>query len=315
MSEVPIARLEQFEAKPEHEGERLDRFLADVLGEASRTQIQRLIKSGLVTVGEKMVAKPALRLTAGDVVTVQLPKTQPQALIAESIPLSILYEDDDLVAVDKPAGMVVHPARGHKSGTLVNAALARWPQVIDLLGEERPGIVHRLDKDTSGVIVLAKTHPALLSLQEQFKARTVSKQYVALVEGIPHNSKGIINAPIGRDSRQRKRMAVISNGRPSLTNYCVAEMFEGNALLDVYPETGRTHQIRVHLAWIGHPVVGDKVYGRRKQQIKLKRHFLHAANLKVQSPSGDNELTFSAPLPMELTEVLNLLRRQSGHDD
>jgi 23S rRNA pseudouridine1911/1915/1917 synthase len=252
---------------------------------------------------------------AGDSITVNIPETQPQTLAAEPIPLAVLYEDDDFVAIDKPAGMVVHPSHGHESGTLVNAALAHWPQVANLLGEERPGIVHRLDKDTSGIIIMAKTRPALLALQAQFKARTVKKQYIALVEGIPDNREGVIDAAIGRDPRRRKRMAVVRGGRSSLTRYHVAEVFEDHALLDVYPLTGRTHQIRVHMAWIGHPVVGDSIYGRRRQPIKLDRHFLHAASLTICSPSSSSEITFSSPLPDELTGVLNELRRRSGHND
>ncbi len=315
MPDSPIARVERIEVSPEQEGERLDRFLTSALPEASRTEVQRLIKAGLVAVDDEKAQKPALRLMAGDIVTVQLPEIQPQPLAAEPIPLSILYEDDELVAIDKPAGMVVHPAHGHTTGTLVNAALSHWPQVANLLGEERPGIIHRLDKDTSGVIILAKTRPALLDLQAQFKARTVSKQYIALVEGIPDNPEGGIDAPIGRDPRQRKRMAVTREGRPSSTRYHVVEIYEENALLEVYPLTGRTHQIRVHLAWIGHPVVGDAVYGRRKQSIKLARHFLHAGKLTVHSPSGGHELTFSAPLPEELAQVLAQLRRGSGDHD
>jgi 23S rRNA pseudouridine1911/1915/1917 synthase len=315
MPDLPIARVERFEVPSEQEGERLDRFLAHVLEKASRTEVQRLIKSGLVAIDGETVRKPALRLAAGDMIVIQLPDTQPQPLAAEQIPLSILYEDDDLVAIDKPAGMVVHPAHGHATGTLVNAALAYWPQVADLLGEERPGIIHRLDKDTSGVILLAKTRPALLALQAQFKARTVSKQYIALVEGIPDNPDGVIDAPIGRDPHQRKRMAVVRQGRPSSTRYHVVETFGDTSLLEVTPLTGRTHQIRVHMAWIRHPIVGDTVYGRRKPSIPIERHFLHAAKLTVHSPTGGHELTFSAPLPDALAQVLDQLRRRSGHDD
>jgi len=302
------ARVMCFEVSPEDEGERLDCFLARTLEGASRTEVQRLIKSGLVTIAGEIAQKPALRLVAGSLVAARLPEVTPQPLAAETIPLTILYEDDDLVAIDKPAGMVVHPAQGHVTGTLVNAALAYWPQVINLLGEGRPGIVHRLDKATSGVIILAKTRPALLALQAQFKARTVTKQYIALVEGIPGNPDGLIEAPIGRDPRERKRMGIVRDGRPSATRYHVTETFEDNALLDVHPLTGRTHQIRVHLAWIGHPVVGDAVYGRQKQRIALERHFLHAASLTVRSPSGAGDLTFTAPLPEELVGVLAQLR-------
>lgn len=310
MTNLPIARVERFEVDPRNDGERLDRYLARSLETLSRSEVQRLVKAGLVAVEGVPILKSAHRLTGGDFVTVQIPKPQPQALIAESIPLTVLYEDDDLVAIDKPAGMVVHPAHSHETGTLINAALARWPQIANLVGEGRPGIVHRLDKDTSGVIVLAKTPSAFRALQDQFKHRIVRKHYVALAAGIPDNPDGVIDAPLGRDPRQRKRMAVVRRGRPALTRYHVAEKFRDYALLDVYPLTGRTHQIRVHLAWMGYPVVGDKVYGHRKQRFDLPRHFLHAAQLTLRSPSGGHELVFSAPLPEDLTQVLEILRQR-----
>jgi 23S rRNA pseudouridine1911/1915/1917 synthase len=292
------------------EGQRIDQFLADSIDSLSRTEVQRLIKSGEVQVGGASI-KSSYRLEEGDVITIHLPIPVEKSVQAEAIPLEIIYEDADLVAINKPAGMVVHPAHGNETGTLVNAALSHWPEMRRVTGEERAGIVHRLDKDTSGVIVLAKTNEALKSLQAQFKARTTSKRYVALVEGIPASSTGIIEASIGRDPRQRKRMAVIKKGRPSVTRYTVIETFQNHALLDVDLLTGRTHQIRVHLTWLGHPVAGDRVYGHRKPSIPLKdRVFLHAAQLQVDSPSTGQRLTFDAPLPDELSHILDELRKK-----
>lgn len=293
------------------DGQRIDQYLAEAIPTLSRTEVQRLVKAGDVLVNGASI-KPSYRLTAGEVITVNLPAPVDRSVYAEAIPLDIIYEDADLVAINKAAGMVVHPAHGNESGTLVNAALSHWPEMRRVTGEERAGVVHRLDKDTSGVIVLAKTNDALKSLQAQFKARTTSKRYLALVEGIPASSTGIIEAPIGRDPRQRKRMAVTKKrGRPSKTRYTVIETFPNNALLDVDLHTGRTHQIRVHMTWLGHPVVGDRIYGHRKQAIPLKdRIFLHAAELQVDSPSTGERLTFTAPLPDQLNRVLDDLRKQ-----
>jgi 23S rRNA pseudouridine1911/1915/1917 synthase len=298
-------------AADDAEGERLDRFLTAAIPGLSRSEIQRLIKEKAVLVNAHP-AKPAYRLAAGDAITVAVPPPEAQEVLPEDIPLDVLYEDADLVAVNKPAGMVVHPAFGNRSGTLVNAALARWPQMREVGGEERAGIVHRLDKETSGVIVLAKTPDALAALQAQFKARTIYKRYLALVEGVPASSEGIVEAPIGRDPKQRKRMAVVRDGRPATTRYDVLEDLTTHALLKLEPQTGRTHQIRVHLAWLGHPVVGDRVYGYRRQRIKMKRLFLHAAELHVDSPSAGGRLRFDAPLPVGLEDILTKLRRAQG---
>jgi 23S rRNA pseudouridine1911/1915/1917 synthase len=297
-----------FELTAVQGGERLDRFVAAALPQLSRAAVQRLIKAGHIQVNDQP-AKASLRLEVGDRVHVTLPPAEPTDIQPEAIPLAVLYEDADLAAVDKPAGMVVHPAHGHTGGTLVNAALARWPEMAAVGGPERAGIVHRLDKDTSGVIVLAKTPAALEALQAQFKARTIYKRYLALVEGTPATPTGLIDAPIGRDQRQRKRMAVRHDGRPAVTRYTLLEDFDSHSLLAVEPQTGRTHQIRIHLAWLGHPVVGDLVYGFRKQRIKMKRFFLHAAELELDSPSTGERLKFEAPLPAGLQNVLDKLRQ------
>jgi len=289
-------------------GQRLDQFVTAVLADLSRTEVQRLIKNQQIVVNGQP-AKSSYRVEVGDQIAVNIPPRQSPSLEAETIPLDVIYEDADLAAIHKPSGMVVHPATGNETGTLVNAALARWPDMRRVTGEERAGVVHRLDKDTSGVIVLAKTSAALKSLQEQFKARTVYKKYLALAEGSPASPIGIIDAPIGRDPRQRKRMAVIRNGRASITHYKVVETFEECVLLELEPATGRTHQIRVHLAWLGHPVVSDSVYGHRKQVIKSPRLFLHAAELEVDSPTTGERLRFAALLPSQLEEVLARLRK------
>ncbi len=292
-------------------GQRLDQYVTAALSQLSRTEVQRLIKAGFVLVNGKP-GKPSFRLVEGDIVTATLPVPETRAIVPETVPLDILYEDDDLVAINKPAGMVVHPSVGNWSGTLVNAALARWPEMRRVTGEERAGVVHRLDKDTSGVLVLAKTSTALRSLQAQFQARTVYKRYIALVEGVPDSRSGIIDAPIGRDPRQRKQMAVVRSGREAVTRYDVVEDFGSYALLSIEPMTGRTHQIRVHLAWLGHPVVGDRVYGTRRQRTRLKRLLLHATELHVDSPSAGMRLRFEAPMPDSLQDILTKLRRNPG---
>lgn len=295
------------------DGLRLDQFVASAVSSLSRTEVQRLIKAGEILVDGKP-QKSSYRLTAGEAITVHLPVPQDRTVLAEDIPLDVLYEDFDLVAINKPAGMVVHPAHGSESGTLVNAALARWPEMRRVTGEERAGVVHRLDKDTSGVIVMAKSSAALKALQAQFKARTTKKRYLALVEGVPPSSRGVIEAPIARDPRQRKRMAVVPKGRPAITRYELLEDFGSHSLVDIDLLTGRTHQVRVHFAWLGHPVAGDRIYGYRKPTIPLAdRIFLHAAALEVDSPSTGQRLHFEASLPPELAAILDELRsRRSG---
>lgn len=296
-----------FDLTADPPGARLDQFVAASVPALSRTEAQRLIKAGRILVNDRL-AKSSYRLEPGDAIRVTIPPSQSREVAPEDIPLDILYEDADLVAIDKPTGMVVHPAYGNLSGTLVNAALARWPEMRRITGEERAGIVHRLDKDTSGVMVLAKTPDALKALQEQFKSRSVYKRYIALVDGIPDSPAGLIDAPIGRDSRQRKRMAVIKKGRLSQTRYDVLEIFADCALLSLEPATGRTHQLRVHLSWLGYPIVADPVYGHRKQRVECPRLFLHASVLQVNSPSSGLALRFESPLPSELEQVLRLLR-------
>ena len=292
----------------EQGGERLDRVVPAHVENLSRAVTQGLIKAGDVTVNGHP-SKPSYRVQVGDVVVVHVPAEVPEQVLPEDIPLDIIYEDDVLLVVNKPAGMVVHPALGHPSGTLVNAVLAHCPQVADVGGLERAGIVHRLDKDTSGLILVAKSEAARAALQRQFKRRRVSKTYLALVEGPVYPREGVIEAPVGRDKRQRKRMAVVKRGREARTVYRAIEFFADQTLLEVQPHTGRTHQVRVHLAWMGYPVVGDTVYGRRRQRLLQNRHFLHAARLRFTHPATGEEVEFKAPLPPELAAVLKRLRR------
>jgi 23S rRNA pseudouridine1911/1915/1917 synthase len=290
-------------------GERLDKALAARFGQLSRTQIQNLIHDEQVWVNARP-AKAAYRIEGGERIVIRIPlPAEEDRPKPEAIALDILYEDDEVAVINKPAGMVVHPAAGHTSGTLVNAVLGRWPQMAEFSEAGRSGIVHRLDKDTSGVIVVAKTAAALDSLREQFKSREVHKQYIALVDGIPTTSEGVIEAPIGRDPNQRKRMAVTRDGREAVTEFRVLETYAEHALLEVLPRSGRTHQIRVHLAFIGSAVVGDTVYGRRKPSIKMKRHFLHAASIAFEHPRTGETITVEAPLPVGLRDILSKLPR------
>ncbi|MBU0703633.1 MAG: RluA family pseudouridine synthase [Chloroflexi bacterium] len=290
------------------EGERLDRVISTQVPDTSRATAQRLIKDGAVTVNGRL-SKPSYRVQAGDEILVRIPAESPEEVLPEDIPLDVIYEDDVLLVVNKPAGMVVHPALGHASGTLVNAVLARCPQVAEAGGPERAGIVHRLDKDTSGLILIAKDEPTRAALQQQFKRHQVVKTYLALVEDQVQPREGIIEAPVGRDKRQRKKMAVVQRGRQARTTYRAIKYFPRHTLLEVRPHTGRTHQIRVHLAWLGYPIVGDTVYGRRHQRLLSSRHFLHAARLRFTHPTTGEEVEFEAPLPPKLEAVLKQLRR------
>ncbi|MCR4408151.1 MAG: RluA family pseudouridine synthase [Anaerolineae bacterium] len=290
-----------------YSGERLDKYLTQELSDLSRVQVQRLIAAGKVSVNGA-AARSSFHLKAGDQIVVHVPPPEPTEVRPEAIPLSIVYEDDNLLVVEKPAGMVVHPAHGHCSGTLVNALLARYPWLAQVGGAERAGIVHRLDKDTSGLILVAKHEAAQKELQRQFKHHAVEKVYLALVEGRLKPVQGVIDVPIGRDKQQRKRMAVVRNGRQARTAYRVIERFEEHTLVEVRPQTGRTHQIRVHFAFIGHPLVGDRVYGYRRQRLPLRRQFLHAQTLSFRLPSTGEVVEFHSPLPDDLQQVLVGLR-------
>jgi 23S rRNA pseudouridine1911/1915/1917 synthase len=290
----------------EHLGERLDRYVADSLPELSRSFVQALIADGAVLV-DGFARKPKFKVTPGEVVTVALPEPEPVDIAPEPMPLDILYEDDDVIVLNKPAGLVVHPAPGHPRGTLVNGLLHHAPE-IDLGGSNRPGIVHRLDKDTSGLMVVAKTDRARTALLRQWADGSVTKRYIALAQGVVEENEGTVDAPIGRDPFNRQRMAVLPGGRPAVTHFTVLRRFADATLLELAPESGRTHQIRVHLAFIGHPLVGDAVYGgpRATAATQAPRQFLHASRLGFVLPTGE-PVSFVSALPADLQATLDRL--------
>jgi 23S rRNA pseudouridine1911/1915/1917 synthase len=306
-----MSESREFLVAPEDgEGQRLDVFLSAKTGVVTRSQVQRFIDLGRVLVnGEGK--KSSYKLRAGDRIafTFELPEAS-EGIGPQDIPLDIVFENSDLIIVNKPAGMVVHPSPGHDSGTLVHAALGHAPDLLGVGGEVRPGIVHRLDKDTSGLIVIAKNEQSHRWLQEQFKSRSVDKIYLALVDGKPPTPTGRIEAPIGRNTTHRKLMAVVSleRGREAVTEYRTLESFPAHTLLEVHPMTGRTHQIRVHLAFLGCPVAGDTVYGKRKSTVDLNRHFLHACRLKIVLPGEKIPKVFEVGLPEELQKSLNIIK-------
>jgi len=284
-------------------GTRLDRYVSERYPELSRTQVQKLIIDGHITVNSH-VAKAGLKLDVGDVLTINIPPPTPSSLQPEAIPLNIIYEDDDLLVVDKPAGLTVHPAPGHPSHTLANAILSHLSSLPEGGDWQRPGIVHRLDSETSGVILVAKSSAAQQNLMNQFKSRSVAKVYLVLVKGQLSPEDGIIEAPIGRDRGRRERMAVVAEdrGREARTQYHVVRYVGKYTLLEVRPETGRTHQIRVHLAAIDYPVVGDKVYGVKSPH--LSRQFVHASSIGFHHPSTGQYVEFESELPPDLEQAL-----------
>jgi len=285
--------------------ERLDVFLTGAGIGLSRSQAQRLIEGGFVTVDGRR-AKPSQRLEVGAGVTVTIPPPQPIDLAPEAIPLTIIYQDADILVVDKPAGMPVHPGPGHASGTLVNAVLALCPDLSGIGGALRPGIVHRLDKERSGLILVAKNDRAHQSLSRQLKERQVEKSYLAAVHGIPRPPEGVIEGAIARHPIHRKKMAIVAGGKAAETRYRTLQRLGDFALLEAQPVTGRTHQIRVHLASIGHPILGDAIYGKRSPH--LARQFLHAHRIEFDLPSGGRRVQFSSPLPPDLEAALTSLR-------
>ena len=300
-----MSQLRQFTvATP---GERLDLFLAQHCTDLSRSQVQRLIEGGYVTVNGR-AARSAWKPQPGQVISLTIPPPEPVEVIPQEMPLNIAYEDDDILVVDKPPGLTVHPAPGHSHSTLVNALLAYCTDLQGIGGILRPGIVHRLDKDTSGLMVVAKNQKAHATLSRQFKERSIKKGYVALVRGSLESRDGIIEAPIGRDPKNRKRMAVVDGGKEARTGYRVREYLEGFTLVQAFPETGRTHQIRVHFASIGHPVAGDAIYGPKTPG--LERQFLHAHLLGFRLPGTEEYVEFISELPPDLSDFLQMLRER-----
>lgn len=290
---------------------RLDVYLARRIQSLSRAQIQSLIDRGKVAVNGE-VKKSSWKLKKGDKIWVQYAIPQPQKLIPQDLPLHLLYDDESLAVVDKPSGIIVHPGAGNKKNTLVNALLFRFPQIKGIGSENRPGIVHRLDKETSGVLVVAKNLYSYTDLKGQFKFREVTKTYITLVWGRMPQKEGEISHPIGRHVKDRKRMSVqTKKPRVAITFYSVLEEFSGFTLVKVKPLTGRTHQIRVHLSVSGHPVVGDKRYGPKKTKIKPPRLFLHAQELTIRHPATNEKMTFVSPIPSDLKNFLDQLSKTS----
>ncbi len=313
-----------YHIQTEHSGKRLDRFLISTTEGVSRTYLQKLIRTGAVTVNDKVSKQPSRTLRSGDHVCLTFPDTrQLETLLPEHVPLDILYEDSHLIVLNKPAGMLVHPASGVNTGTLVNALLAHCDDLSGIGGIERPGIVHRLDKDTSGVLVVAKTDVVHRQLSMQFEKRTITREYVAVVCGIPAEATGTINANIARSRRDRRRMTTVeTGGRHAVSHYSVLEIYHKFALIQLTLETGRLHQIRVHLQHIGHPVVGDAVYGGERRALndadappvkqaltRLKRQALHARTVKFEHPITHESLIFSAPKPAGMQRLVQALRQ------
>ena len=284
---------------------RLDKHLSDLCPELSRSYLQKMISEGIVRVNGRVV-RAGYRLKASDVVLMERRVEHTDTSELPPFHLHIVYEDSDILVVDKPAGVPTHPGPGHGSGTLSNALLAYLPDLAGVGDPSRPGIVHRLDKDTSGLLVVAKKTDAHRDLSAQFKSRTVIKTYLALVAGSVSPPNGVIEAPLGRHYRRRKEIAVVQDGRESITGYETVAVFDGCTLLSITPKTGRTHQIRVHMAAIGHPVIGDAVYGKRHP--RLPRHFLHAAYLGFRHPATREKVEVKSHLPAELSAFLESLK-------
>ena len=307
----PSGVLTLYPEKPDL-GTRLDKFLADTLPDISRSMLQGLIEEGHVLV-DGVQRKSKFRVTPGQVVSVDIPPVEDDEIQPDAIPLDVVFEDADVIVINKPAGMVVHPAPGHPRGTLANALVAHVPEIA-VGGSHRPGIVHRLDKDTSGLIVAAKTDRGKLTLVDQWADRSVDKTYITLVSGSPDEDEATIDAPIMRDTQNRQRMAVHRNGRDAISHFRVLERFPDATLLEVNIETGRTHQIRVHLAFAGLPVIGDAVYGRPgSDPVTASRQLLHASKLGFDLPEG-RRVTFESPLPADFEAALQELRERAPDD-
>lgn len=297
-----------FQADRRQQGRRLDVLLTELFPGLSRSHLQKLIADGMVTINGKTV-KANYKAQAQDTIAVIFPEVKPALIVAEDIPLDIVYQDSEIIVINKERGMVVHPAAGNYRGTLVNALLEHCKDLSGINGEIRPGIVHRLDKDTSGVMVVAKNDHAHLHLAEQIKNRKASRKYIAIVHGNIAEEHGIINAPIGRHPSDRKKMAVIfSNSKQAITHFRVVERFGNFTLVECRLQTGRTHQIRVHMQYINHPVVGDPKYGPEKKQFAIKGQALHSAELSLTHPTTGEDMLFTAPVPADMTKILKQIK-------
>jgi len=303
--------LHQFTYQDPQPG-RIDKFLADQLADVSRSSIQKFIQKGLVTVDGLPIEKSNTRLESGQVVSIEIPEQEDHALLAEDLTLDVIYVDENSIVINKPAGMVVHPGAGNESGTVVNALLAQWPEVSEVGDPERPGIVHRLDKETSGVLLIARNQKAYEWYVSQFKSRKTKKTYLALVDGHPPTPEGRIEAPILRDAKHRQRMAVglQGQGRSAITEYFRVKQFHDHDYLEVHPLTGRTHQIRVHMAYLGCPITGDTIYGHKHPSIEMGRFFLHAQSLLISLPREKQLTSFHAKLPHDLQLILAKLENE-----
>lgn len=303
--------MDFFTASPEEDetGKRIDVYIAEYKDGLSRSRVQKLIEGGFVSINGKTV-KSNYKLRKGDIIEVEIPDPEPLEIEAENIPLDIIYEDKDVVIVNKPQGMVVHPAAGHYSGTLVNALMYHCKDDLSgINGQTRPGIVHRIDKDTSGVLMIAKSDAAHNSLAQQLAVHSITRKYYAVVCGNIKEDGGTVDKPIGRSPKDRKKMAVVQGGRRAVTHYKVLERFGGKyTLIEAQLETGRTHQIRVHMASLGHPLLGDSVYGSEKQPFKLQGQALHAKVLGFKRPSDGRYVEFESPLPEYFEKLLTKLR-------
>lgn len=300
--------MEKIEITVEHEGSRIDKALTAINSEWSRTQVQQWLKEGLVLVDD-MPVKQNYKVKQGDILTVDEPEVEELDVVAENLHLDIVYEDKDVLVVNKPRGMVVHPAPGHGSGTVVNGLMYHVKDLSGINGVLRPGIVHRIDKDTSGLLMVAKNDQAHVSLVDQLVAKSVTRVYTALVHGhIPHDN-GTIDAPIGRDPKDRQSMGIIDKGKHAVTHFKVLERFGDYTLVECRLETGRTHQIRVHMKYIGYPLVGDPKYGPKKT-IDFGGQVLHAGTLGFNHPATGEYMEYSSPLPADYQDLLDELRKK-----
>ncbi len=304
-----MERVLEYRISEDQAGTRLDVLVSALDEGLTRSRVQKLIIEGGVVVNGNP-SKSNYKVKQGDTVSVKIPEPEELEVTAQKIPLDVVFEDADLLVINKPQGMVVHPAAGNRSGTLVNALLEHCDDLSGINGVIRPGIVHRIDKDTSGLLVVAKNDTAHLSLAGQIKEHSVARKYIALVHGNISEPRGVVDAPIGRDTKDRKKMAVITrNSKPAVTRYAVLERFGGYTLIECALETGRTHQIRVHMAYLGHPVVGDPVYGPRKKPFRLNGQALHAFLLGFRHPRTGEWMQFEADLPPYFKELLEQLRQ------
>ncbi|AZP92795.1 MULTISPECIES: RluA family pseudouridine synthase [Enterococcus] len=299
--------MTQLKATIKEEKGRIDKVLTALFADHSRSQVQQWLKDGAVSVNGEPV-KANYKVKSADAIIVEVPEPEELEIVAEDLPIEIVYEDDDVAVVNKPQGMVVHPSAGHAQGTLVNALMYHMKNLSSINGVIRPGIVHRIDKDTSGLLMIAKNDQAHEALAQQLKDKTSLRKYIALVHGVIPHEKGTINAPIGRSKVDRKMQAIREDGKPAVTHFTVLERFENFTLVELQLETGRTHQIRVHMKYIGYPLAGDPVYGPKKT-LKGNGQFLHAKLLGFTHPQTNERMTFEAPLPEVFEKTLEKLRK------